>query len=435
MGFTTLHHAPGAWIFRALALCALLTAAPARAAEPALGLEAAVALAIENNPGLAAAASRAEAAATRPAQVGALPDPSIAFRAMNLPVDSFDTTQENMTQLQLGLSQRLPFPGKLALRAESAELEARARRSEALEARLILVRNVKTAWWTLAYLDRATATLHRTEELMRNLIEIARTKYKVGQGLQQDVLLAQVELSKLLDADIGLIGQREREAARFNALLDRPVAMAVTLPAEISRELSDVPGEPELIEMARAARPLLASGRKRLDAAQASHRLAERDLFPDFSLNAGYGFRGGNNPNGRARADFLSLGLGMTIPLYAGSKQKRAIRQRKIEISFHRQRLRELTSRVDAEVSAAHAAYRQARRQAELLLTGLIPQAAQTVDAMRAGYLVNKVDFLNLVRAQTTLNEYDTRYWRAVSDANKALAALAAASGKETIHE
>ena len=50
---------------------------------------------------------------------------------------------------------------------------------------------------------------------------------------------------------------------------------------------------------------------------------------------------------------------------------------------------------------------------------------------MRAGYLVNKVDFLNLVRAQTTLFDYGTQYWRALSEANRALAALAAAIGDE----
>lgn len=435
MGFTTIRHGPGATAFHALALCALLAAGPAQAAEPALGLKAAVALAIANNPGLAAAAARADAAATRPDQAGALPDPALSFRAMNLPVDSFNSTQEAMTQMQIGVSQRVPFPGKRSLRERAARHEADARAAESREALLRVVREVKTGWWSILYLDRALSAVARNLGLLRNLLEIAQTKYEVGQGLQQDVLLAQVELSKLLDAEIRLRGERRRVRARFNALLDRPAQAAVVLPAEVDVALPALPANAELVEQARLNRPLLVAERSRLRAAETARELAELDFYPDFSLNAGYGVRGGRNPDRSARADFLSLGVSLSIPLYAGRKQTRAVEQAKAEASARRAGLRDLTGRVEAEIASALASYDQAADQAGLLFSGIIPQARQTVDAMRAGYLVSKVDFLNLVRAQTTLYDYDTRYWRALSEANKALAELAAAVGQETIHE
>jgi outer membrane protein TolC len=79
--------------------------------------------------------------------------------------------------------------------------------------------------------------------------------------------------------------------------------------------------------------------------------------------------------------------------------------------------------------------FQQMAEKADLFAGGIIPQAKQTVDSMLAGYQVNKVDFLNLIRVQTSLYNYETKYWRAISSANQALARLAAAVGEENIHE
>ena len=51
-----------------------------------------------------------------------------------------------------------------------------------------------------------------------------------------------------------------------------------------------------------------------------------------------------------------------------------------------------------------------------------MPQAQQTVASMLAGYQVSEVDFLNLVRSQMTLFNYELQYWKAFSDAKQALA-------------
>ncbi len=85
-----------------------------------LTLQTATQLAVQDNPNLAQMQARSVAIATIPLQVGSLPDPVISFNALNLPVNSFDTAQENMTQLQGGISQAFPFPGKLALREQAA---------------------------------------------------------------------------------------------------------------------------------------------------------------------------------------------------------------------------------------------------------------------------------------------------------------------------
>lgn len=101
-------------------LCTLVVPISAARAAELLSLEQAVAMALASNPSLAAIEARAQALATVPDQSGALPDPSLSLNLVNLPLDSFSFTQEAMTQFQIGISQVLPYPGKLALRSQMA---------------------------------------------------------------------------------------------------------------------------------------------------------------------------------------------------------------------------------------------------------------------------------------------------------------------------
>ncbi len=148
---------------------------------------------------------------------------------------------------------------------------------------------------------------------------------------------------------------------------------------------------------------------------------------------ASYSLRGGENPDGGDRADFLSLRLGVKVPLYADRKQRKAIDQRSSELAGRIFGLQDALRRVQAEIASHRADYVRYSEQAELFRSGIIPQARQTVASMLAGYQVGKVDFLNLVRAQITLYDYETRYWRVVSEAQAARAAVIAAAGKEQL--
>jgi len=404
----------------------------AQASEAVLSLAQAEQLAVHNNPALAAAGKRAEAMAAMPSQVGTLPDPMLSLNAINLPVDTFSTKQEAMTQMQLGISQAIPFPGKLALEAEAAGYLAEGAAQDRQEFRLLLLRNTRIHWWNLAYLDKALSIIRQNQELLRNLVRIAETKYKTGKGLQQDVLLAQLELSTLLERELELTSARHRESAALNALLGRPANSNIELPRRDKPGLQGVGADTTALkQQARERRPLLLARDYDMQAADSRLARAEKDYYPDFSLGAAYGFRQGSNANGQARPDLASLSLSMSLPLYGGSKQGRAVDQRAAEKASAEFSWRDAANQVDAEIDAAASDLRIARDRVQLFEQGILPQARQTTASMQAGYQVNKVDFLNLVRAQ--LNEFnnDIQYWQQVSHAHQAEARLAAAAGLE----
>jgi outer membrane protein TolC len=51
------------------------------------------------------------------------------------------------------------------------------------EFRLVLLRNTRIHWWNLAYLDKALEIIRHNQDLLRNLVRVADTKYKTGKGL------------------------------------------------------------------------------------------------------------------------------------------------------------------------------------------------------------------------------------------------------------
>lgn len=403
----------------------------------ALTAQAAVLVALEDNPSLATMQQRYEALQEVPSQVGSLPDPMVNLNAMNFPTDSFDRDQEGMTQLQFGFSQVFPFPGKLDLKEEAATFDAIAAGYSVDEMRVRLANSVRTTWWKIHYLERALETLEKNKELLRQFIAVAKTKYETGKGLQQDILLAQLELSKLIDQGITLVALRKHQSIQINTLMDRPASDSVRLADIDPSVMPDILGEQELYELADETRPTLKEKETQVEAARSRLELAKRERYPDFKLGVTYGERTGDNPPfmGGSRADLFSVMLGAKIPLYAGRKQSKAISQKTAELARNHYAFIDQKGVVRAAISSAATDYQKSKDQNELFIRGIIPQAEQTVQSMLAAYQVSEVDFLNLVRSQMTLFNYELLYWKSVSEANQALSRLEAAVGKGSIYE
>jgi cobalt-zinc-cadmium efflux system outer membrane protein len=398
-----------------------------------LPLNFAIEQALAGNPGLGEIKARAEAIAAIPSQAGSLPDPTVSFDMLNVPTSSFDLHKEDMTMMGVGVSQAIPFPGKLALREKIAEHEALAAADSVDEARLRLVREVKQSWWRLFYYDRALKLLDEAENFFQQLIDIAQAKYKVGKGTQQDVLLAQLELSKLKDEKLNLISMRNGQNARFNALLDRVPEIPVRIPAEAEFKLPVIV-EPALQEKALRMRPLFAQHRKMLDAALARVDLAQQDFYPDFTVGASYAVRQ-NTPTGQTRSDFASVQLSMNVPIYANQKQAKAVDQRQSELLQEQYALQDEHHKMQADIAAKAVEYQQTKEKLLLLEHEIIPQAQQAVNSLLAGYQVSQTDFTDLLRTQLSFFQYQTQYWLALTNTQQILAELSAEVGEELSHD
>ena len=398
-----------------------------------LTLDVAITKALAGNPGLGEIKARAEALAAVPEQAGALPDPTVNVGLLNVPTSSFNLHQEDMTMMEMGVSQTIPFPGKRALREKVAEHEAMASAESVEEARLRLTRDVKLNWWRLFYYDRTLKLLNEAEGFFQQLIDIAQANYKVGKGAQQEVMMAQLELSKLKSETLDFLGQRGAESAKLNALLDRDVGTPLIIPGETTFKLPELAGA-KLQDKSLLARPLFAQHGRMLEAAKAKVELAQSDFYPDFTVGGGYAFRQ-NTPTGQGRSDFASVQLSMNVPIYANHKQAKAVDQRKSELLQEQYALKDEHHKIQAEIEAKAAEYQQTRKKLLLLEHEILPQAQQAVNSLLSGYQVSQKGFSDLLRTQLSYFQYQIQYWQALTNTQQLLAELSAEVGEELSHE
>ena len=393
-----------------------------------LSVKQAILIALDNNPNLASMNTRFLAMSEIPAQVGAFPEPKLKFNFANIPLDSFALDQTPMTQIQFGITQALPYPGKLALKSQAALNLAEASGADWRDAKRKLIEQTRHQWWQLFYLDRALEIVARNQGVLYQFIEVAETKYSVGQGLQQDILLAQVEEYQLQDKKLQLLSFRRTTQARLNLLMGSNKRQNILISPIVDEQLPTLGKMSDYLSEAKQSRPDMKRANLLSDAAESRFKLAKKNYYPDFQVGALYGWR-------KDQTGLASLQFSMNVPWDISNRQNPAKDQRNQEWLQQKYALLELENRIAEEIESATANYLRATNQMRLFKDAIIPKAEQTVEAMLAGYQVNKVDFLNLLRAQITLFNYDTQYWQAFSTANQYLAALDAAIGRQNAQE
>jgi outer membrane protein TolC len=406
------------------AVAGLVDVAAARSApaqDAVLRLESLVQEALAVNPEIKAEGKKWEAARERPPQEGSLDDPMLSFDIENLPTNTFAFDQQDMTMKRLSISQTFPFFGKLRLRKEVAQREANAIGQSYRDKRNEVVRRVKEIFYELYAIDRSLEVVEKNRDLLRQMVRIAETTYSVGKGLQQDVLKAQVELSKLVDDVIRLEQGRLAAGARLNAILNRPPQTPLgrtqeVLKDEVRLDLQDL--------QARALenRPLLKGLQEEIERTKAASAFARRQYFPDLTMSLGYAFR--DNAGLERRPDFFSAGFTINIPLYFRTKQERQVAETLARTDSAREQYQTARNEVLSLVRALLSDIEKGDKLIDLLQTGLIPQARLSLNSAVAGYQVGKVDFLTMLDNQVTLFNFEKEYYRVLAEYQSNLARL-----------
>lgn len=393
----------------------------AAATEEMLRLQPLIQEALAVNPEIKAGGKRWDAARQRPPQEGSLDDPMLSFEIENLPTNSFAFTQEDMTMKKLGISQAFPYFGKRGLRSEVAQREANAIGLAYRDKRNEIVRRVKEVFYELYVIERSLEIVEKNRELLGEFVKIAETKYSVGKGIQQDVLKAQVELSKLLDEQIRLEQSRQAAGARLNAIVNRPPQTPFGRTEEVSK--AELPMElQELQARALENRPLLKGLQEEIERSKAANALARKRYFPDLTMSMGYAFR--EDSAVVRRSDFFSAGVSINIPIYFRNKQDRQVAETSALVNSAREQYQAAKNEVFSMVKELVADIEKGRKLIDLLETGLIPQAKLSLDSAVIGYQVGKIDFLTLLDGRLTLFNFEREYYRTLGEYQTSLARL-----------
>lgn len=425
-----------------------LPAAPVTDGEVS-SLDSLVALALEVNPSIHAAARSVDAARARIGPAGALPDPMLGVGIMNLPVGD-PGFGELMTMKTIAVRQMVPFPGKLDFARRAAELELRAADARLGAVRLDIAAAVKKAYYNLVFLDRAFEVLDNNQKLLVTFVQATESRFAVGTGGQQDVLQARVEASRLAEEAVAVSEQRRAALARLNALLNRSSSTAVTAPrvpvriasAAIADDAasirfasaalgarataSPIPLLEDLQDRAILNSPVLRAHEAELAAQSARVELAGKAHLPDFDMSLQYGQRDG-------RSDMLSMMVSVPIPLRRGERQDQQVAEARAELAALEASRHAMTNDLRADVAVQHAQLERDRAQLALFVQSIIPQGRASLESAVSAFQVGRADFLTLLENQTTLYNYETAYFRALTAFASSLAELERIVGTEVL--
>jgi cobalt-zinc-cadmium efflux system outer membrane protein len=336
---------------------------------------------------------------------GALDDPMVGLAILNLPTDSFSFDQEPMTQKQISIAQNFPWFGKLDLRSQQAALKA-IRQQAMLDAkRLQLAKQIAVAYYELGFIAKSIETNQRLTEIVNQLLQVAETRYATGRGLQQDVLQAQVELSKLLDEKIMLDKRRRTVTDRINELLNRDRFMAVEPPTALEFMKLQLNAE-ELTFRTLQENPQLHIKKADIGIAEVEVELAKKDYWPDMNFKIAYGQRD-EDRTGRSLPDFISAQVLMNVPLWQNTRQDPKLeatrKAREAAEKSHGNLVKRLPYQVDALITEIH----ETQENYKLFTEALLLQADQWARSSQSAYEVGSIEFNTMINAHIRLLRFE----------------------------
>jgi outer membrane protein, heavy metal efflux system len=386
-----------------------------------------VAEALAKNPEIVALQHRYDAARQRPVQARSLPDPMVSagYSANGRPWPGAGLGTEPTSNIGFMVSQEIPYPGKLDLRASMASREADAELQRVEAARLSVSSRVKQAYYRLSYTYAVGDVLTRNRDLLDTLLKVSENRYAVGGAAQQDVIKAQTQLSIL---ELQLERVRQQRATRegeLNALLARPNNAPIGQPDDLQLTAFDQ----SLDALAAAAierAPMLRRDQIMIGRSELAVDAARKEFKPDFGVTGGYYYMGAMPPMYEFRFD-------MTIPLQRARRAAAVAEQlssvHEAKSTYDSTRLG-LQGRLQEEYQMASTSVRLARLYRDTVL----PQARLALESSMASYQTGAVDFLSVLTNFGTVLEYEMTYFDELTSYHTAVSRLEEMTGTALVH-
>jgi cobalt-zinc-cadmium efflux system outer membrane protein len=411
--------------FFSVFLVGLTFICPARADDnpPArLTLAGASRQALARNPAIQEALSRWDAARERVIQESAWDDLQVS--AMSRLARFVAIPRNAFADQTISLSQSLPISGRNAWRARAAAAESLMAYEDARRSQLDVVAQTRAAYYRLANARGQVELNRRNLALLEQIASVSRVRYEAGSQAAADVLAAETEAGKLLEAARDLDKAVVAQETQLNILMGRdPFTPVGDLDDEVAQPVN-IPVE-HLRALTLANRPEVRSAEHRLDAEKARLELARRAWIPDPALTL-EGQRYDGAGQGVSEVD---AGISFNIPWTNAPKYSAATREAAANVATAEQALD--ASRRDALGLLRNALENVAAAQHHQHLSGetLLVQARESLKASEIGYEAGKVSLIEWIAAARMVLDVESMRREEAGDYQVAIAELEAVVG------
>lgn len=364
-----------------------------------LTLDYAIVLAVNNDEWLKSSSLLESAYRDEATSHNSLPDPTVSLGMANLPTDSWDFNQENMTQFKVGISQRFPGGDSRKLKARKSQLMADINPYLRLNRSAELSMTVSHLWLDSFLALKSIELINNDHYLFEQLVEVATSRYQsaMGGARQQDVVRAQLELTKLEDRLTILRMNYDASRQLLSEWLPERNQLQ-TLSAQLPElvDLSDL--SLATISQAIKRHPQLLISDRQLAIKQTDIDLVKQNYKPSWALNASYGYRE-DSPMGLERSDFLSVGVSFDLPLFTENRQDKKVsaanyRKKSMAVDYQL-----LERKLVSQALKTHSNIQRLKERTDLYETKLLLQMHAQAEASLTAYTNDDGDFADVMRA------------------------------------
>ncbi len=383
------------------------------------GLSALVEEAERSNAQILAARHGWKAATQVSSRVSTLPDPQIMVQQFSVgsPRPFAGFSNSDFAYIGVGISQDIPYPGKLRLRGELADRDAASERERFETVRRSVIEQLKAAYFQLAYEQQALAILERDGKLLEQVEKIAEARYRVGHGNQQDVLKAQLQGTRLLREAEMHHQEHGRLQAQLKQILNRPPDHPDIVPEALTETLLSYSFD-ELLGCVRAQNSEVRAEEEMVRRQSLQVELARKDFYPDFNVQYIW------EHTAEQFRDYYMLSFGVRVPIHWRRKQRPELAQAVEELNRSRRQYEAQVQQSYFEIRDQYLAAETSARVLKIYREGLIPQATGTFKAGLAAYEANREDFETLLTSFVDVLNLDEEYWHTLAGHETAIARL-----------
>jgi len=332
---------------------------------------------------------------------GSWDDPRLMAGVANLPTNTFSITQENMTQIQVGLSQQFPRGRSLSIHSLQDRLRAASTLNEKQLMKLKILKAIRVDWLNAYYWQQAAYVYKKERKIFKHLLSVNAKLLANNQLQQKDVVRAQFELSQI--TQLLYYAEQQHDTAKSQ--------LARWLPHQVNKlqiQLPHWPTPPSLQMMKTLIRqqPLLLADQKNNAANEQGIKLAQQKYIPGVNLGVVYGIRKGENL-GKRRSDFIGAQVSMDLPFFTKNRQARRVKASQEDyVSSQMQELSDYRY-LQSQLLQNYSAWKKLLQQHQIYQTRLVKEAKYYTESTQISYQNKQTDFPTLARAYVSF--YNTQ--------------------------
>jgi len=389
-----------------------------------LSLSEATAAALANNPAIKEALRKWNGARERVPQAAAWDDPRLGGdsrvrRFVDVPPNAF------MDQA-VSIEQVVPITGKNLLRARAALAEALFAYEEVRRQQLDVIAAARASFFRLANVYEQLEINRKNIDSLKQIADISRAKYEAGTQTAADVLVAETDASKLLEARRDLERQLSNEQAQLNTLMNRDAFATLGEPATASIKVPELSAA-ALRPLVLTQRPEVKMAEAKIDIEKSRLQLARREWVPDPALSV----KAQRYNDAAQSVSEVDAGVSFSVPWVNFRKYAAGVREAGENVGAAQQALDRSQKEALRLLRDQLEKIETFHHHVELFRDKLVPQARQAFEANQLAYESGRASFLDWITSQRVLREVEATARMHLTDYQVAIAELEAIVGAQ----